>query len=624
MLKDGQSSLSKSPTSGTVPEMQEPQLKTGMAKLRGLGSIRLSHLTDETTSPVRQREAIGAYVEPLPVEMIGWAEDLNVSAAEVEPFSRPELGPWLTNRADKWDVVIFAKQDRAARTMQDMNALLTFCKKHEKVLIVCEDPGRAIYDFRAGVEVDPFASMWAQLGAMFFSFAAELEIFNIKQRVRSMRRYLREHGEWGGGRFPFGYEPQRIAGQKRGWRLVVHEETAAIVRDIIRRIVDEDQPLLKIAEDLNRDGVPTPFDYWDRLLRPEKATKRKSRSWSVTTLGKMMRSRALLGEGEYEGRLIRNEEGEPVLRASEGLISVNEWDRLQISMAELSQTKIRYSQESETLGIAHCGECGGRLYAKESVAKGRTYEHLVCRYRQKQYGSTCTHPAISKKAVELLLRETFMGLAGSTLFMRRRYVPGDDRSEELASVVRLKKSLQKERDLGLQDDDEDYFERLHLLVSREKDLRATPIRKAGYVWEPTGQTYGEAWEAFSPSQRREILSALGIRIYVGLPGRFSEGKKAWSRFSDHEVNMSLPGERWFAGAFLSDADVERVLDEEAGERFTDGLSSGQRIGLGQLRRYKTKPFQFVMVREGVETVTEKLNSSVAALRGESIGRHPKA
>lgn len=44
-------------------------LQPGQARLRGLGGVRLSHLTDETTSPVRQRKSIETEALDLDVEV---------------------------------------------------------------------------------------------------------------------------------------------------------------------------------------------------------------------------------------------------------------------------------------------------------------------------------------------------------------------------------------------------------------------------------------------------------------------------------------------------------------------------------------------------------------------------
>jgi site-specific DNA recombinase len=66
--------------------------------MRVLGVIRLSDLSDETTSPERQRSSIEKYAGAYDHEIVGWAEDIDVSGA-VSPFDRKDLGGWLTDAA---------------------------------------------------------------------------------------------------------------------------------------------------------------------------------------------------------------------------------------------------------------------------------------------------------------------------------------------------------------------------------------------------------------------------------------------------------------------------------------------------------------------------------------------
>ena len=70
--------------------------------LRALIAVRLSVRTDESTSPKRQREAGEAEARRLGAEVVGYAEDLDVSATRTTPFERPELGDWLA-RPDDFD-----------------------------------------------------------------------------------------------------------------------------------------------------------------------------------------------------------------------------------------------------------------------------------------------------------------------------------------------------------------------------------------------------------------------------------------------------------------------------------------------------------------------------------------
>jgi site-specific DNA recombinase len=89
--------------------------------MRLLAVVRLSDLTDETTSPERQRGKITTYAKLHDHEVVGVAEDLDVSGA-VSPFDRPQLGPWL-KRPDDWDGLIVAKYDRLTRSLLDFLVL---------------------------------------------------------------------------------------------------------------------------------------------------------------------------------------------------------------------------------------------------------------------------------------------------------------------------------------------------------------------------------------------------------------------------------------------------------------------------------------------------------------------
>src|ERR1700722_5533135 len=83
--------------------------------VRVLGRIRLSRATDESTSPERQREVIETWAAQHDHEMIGWAEDRDVSGS-VDPFDAPALGPWLADdRKHEWDIVAAWKLDRLGR-----------------------------------------------------------------------------------------------------------------------------------------------------------------------------------------------------------------------------------------------------------------------------------------------------------------------------------------------------------------------------------------------------------------------------------------------------------------------------------------------------------------------------
>src|SRR5215208_201302 len=83
--------------------------------LRVLGRVRLSRDTDASTSVERQREHIEDWARRHDSEIVGWAEDVDVSV-KVDPFKTPDLGPWLRlPKMIEWDVLVAWKLDRVSR-----------------------------------------------------------------------------------------------------------------------------------------------------------------------------------------------------------------------------------------------------------------------------------------------------------------------------------------------------------------------------------------------------------------------------------------------------------------------------------------------------------------------------
>src|SRR5690242_20136255 len=76
---------------------------------RALLSVRLSILTDDTTSPIRQELDLWRQANNDRARVVGVARDLNVSATKVPPWKRKELGEWLNNRAPEFDTLYFWK-----------------------------------------------------------------------------------------------------------------------------------------------------------------------------------------------------------------------------------------------------------------------------------------------------------------------------------------------------------------------------------------------------------------------------------------------------------------------------------------------------------------------------------
>jgi DNA invertase Pin-like site-specific DNA recombinase len=201
--------------------------------------------TDESTSVVRQRASIEAWAARNGHEVIGWAEDTDVSGA-VPPWQRPELGKWLpstigkdvseveerraweASQAGKWDIACAGKLDRVSRRVLHVWQLVEWTEAKGKALASVEDG----FDLST-----PMGKILFSLIAAF----AEGELEAIRFRAKSSFAHLMRSGRWRGGFVPYGYRAEKDP-ESDGWKLVPDEygeATAKVVREIVRRIVED-------------------------------------------------------------------------------------------------------------------------------------------------------------------------------------------------------------------------------------------------------------------------------------------------------------------------------------------------------------------------------------------------
>ncbi|MGH1553960.1 recombinase family protein [Streptomyces sp. L7] len=148
---------------------------------RALLSVRLSILTDETTSPVRQELDLWRKANDDRVRVVGVARDLNVSATKIPPWKRRELGKWLNDRSPEFDVLMFWKLDRFVRRILDLQVIINWCQEYGKNLKSLHDPidlsstiGKTIVSLIAGM--------------------AEIEAANTGIRVASVWQHAKTAG----------------------------------------------------------------------------------------------------------------------------------------------------------------------------------------------------------------------------------------------------------------------------------------------------------------------------------------------------------------------------------------------------------------------------------------------
>src|SRR5690606_26905722 len=193
-----------------------------VTNVRVLGRVRLSRFADESTSVERQRELITQWARDNGHEVVGFAEDVDVSRS-VDPFNTPALGPWLTpERSDEWDIVACWKLDRIATGSIYLNKVMAWCAEHEKSLVSVTE------NFDLGTWV-------GRLIANVIAGVAEGELEAIRERTRASRKKLVTVGRWTGGRPTYGYRAVELDGG--GWTLEPDPESSAILHRIIDRVL---------------------------------------------------------------------------------------------------------------------------------------------------------------------------------------------------------------------------------------------------------------------------------------------------------------------------------------------------------------------------------------------------
>jgi len=160
---------------------------------------------DEKTSHITQRGRGESYAESQGWTVVGAFEDLDVSAIKLSPWDRPDLKAWLTDRADDWDALIFAKTDRVFRSAADCVKLAEWCKEHHKILVLVDDGIKLDY-FTPEDAKDAFAGAMSKVFLILASVFAEIEGQRFVQRARDRVAYLRNTDRWGYGLAPFGFE----------------------------------------------------------------------------------------------------------------------------------------------------------------------------------------------------------------------------------------------------------------------------------------------------------------------------------------------------------------------------------------------------------------------------------
>lgn len=504
-----------------------------MTPTRALIVIRLSRLTDESTSPERQRIECEKFCVGKGWEIISHAEDF-VSAGKSSPFDRSQLGSWL-DRPQEYDTIVFYRLDRIVRKMTDLSDLIRWSEDHDVNLVSATETH---FDLST-----QFGKVIAQLVASF----AEMELEGIRERTASSYHHLQRGGKWTGGVPPWGYLPKQD--DNGDWRLVQDPVTVPLIHSIVERVLDG-ETATRIAESLNRTG---PEGNRLHLTQKDRFAQHQGRDvrgykWHSAGLKRSLSNPTLLGHVvvrepilDSQGRakrakngdrllgeetVLRNDDGSPVVRA-EPILTREVFDRLQ---KELQGRENRKEPTKRTtsllLGVVYCAACGLPAY-KLQGGKGRSPRY---RCRSVQDGQPCSpFPSVTVPYMDEAVTRILLGLLGESERLARVWDAGEDTSGELAEVNASLTDLaglllsptyrpgtpqRAVLDKNIED-----------LEARRSELASVTSRAAGWVWQPTGDTFADWWGDQDLHAQNMYLRSMGVTAGFIYPMEKARGTK---------------------------------------------------------------------------------------------------
>lgn len=472
-----------------------------MPQTRVLILIRLSHLTDETTSPQRQLDVCNRYASDRDWVVVGVAEDLDVSASTTSPFDRPSLRPWL-DRHHEYDVILFWRVDRLVRRVTHLARMIEWSDEHDVNLVSATE---AHFDLSTSL---------GQIIALMVGMFAQMEADATSQRTSETYAHNIRLGKYRGGHPPFGYKPEKVGEE---WRLVEDEVMAPLARDLAERIIGGARPSTLCAE-LNDAGHISPQDHF-RVQQGKEPLGMKWRSGNLrrsisapTILGQVViRPATKKGGTKTYGppEILRNEDGSPLVR-SEPVLDRTTYDRLLKALDDMNGKRTPYKKsEALLLRVIYCGNCGRQMYYN----KGRNKVYYRC--SSASFETSCGNPAVENTYADQLVVETLLEEFGDTERSQRVYDPGEDHAVELADVEAELidvagligtgpfKSGPARAKLET---------RAEALEARRATLAEIPAREGGYRYEPTGETFSEHWSGMDNRAKNLFLRDNEVRL----------------------------------------------------------------------------------------------------------------
>ncbi len=434
---------------------------------------RVSHEKDDQSKSVDDQLAeLRRWAEREGWTIVSVHRDDGISASRyAKGKARPGWQEAMEDITDRRvDAVLVWEISRASRDRPVFAALFAACADAE-VLIGTNGRLHDLNDADDAFALDLGAALAVRESAMIAK--------RVQRSINARALEGRPHGT-----VPYGYK--RVLSPETGRTIAreIHEDEAAIVREVVARLLTR-EPADSVAADLNQRGVPTP----------------SGGRWIGGNLSRMARRPAYAGLRVHQGKVLGDVRGTwPVL------ISEADHHHLLAMFTDPGRDKFRNPKVARHLGsgIFRCGRegCDGRMRVATMASGTKRYDcrecHRVCRRQDP------TDDLIQKLLIARLSQPDVLALLDE----------GDDTetTEAAAEVARLKLKLRDARaaweDDRLSLESFTDMEARMLPRIRAAEERARPRHLPPVLFEVAGPDAKARWHALPIGDRRAVLAAL--------------------------------------------------------------------------------------------------------------------
>ena len=234
---------------------------------------------------------------------------------------------------------------------------------------------------------------------------------DISIKIRSNLDIKRRNGEFVGSHVVYGY--RRSEDDKN--KLVIDQVVAPIVQSIYRMKLDGFSPA-QIADKLNKDGVPSPYEY-KRLSGSKYQSgfkKQIQAEWSPVAIYRILKNEVYTGtlvqgktttpNHKVKNRTLKDEsEWMRTENAHDAIIPLSLFDTVQKVMLEDTRSPSGDSSVHLFSGKMFCADCQNTMVRKRTCSAGKEYVYFVCNTNKTDKTSCAAHSVKEKVVYDAVL-----------------------------------------------------------------------------------------------------------------------------------------------------------------------------------------------------------------------------